>query len=171
MSDIFAILISATACIISFLLLIERFSRYKEDTRPYLSFKQSSEFFSANNGICGAQIVLLFENVGKCMLCYDMLKLDVFVNGAKVPDVEKPYDWTVLGIGVTGTFTQSYTRLFDYPQELSYHEIAPVDYKIHFEVEYYKVGKPKKKYKLHYELQIEFHNRSRLEFYGKTFAD
>ena len=171
MSNIFAILISATACIISFLLLVERFSRYKEDTRPYLSFKQSSESFFAKNGIGGAQIFLLFENVGKCMLRYDILKFDVFVNGAKVPDVEKPYEWSVLGIGVAGTFSQSYAKFFDYSKELLLHEIDPVDYKIQFEVEYYKIGKPKKKYKLQYEIQVEFRNKNRYEFYGKTFAN
>lgn len=44
MNEILTLIISSTACIISLLLFFERFYWYRNDTRPYLSFKQTSGF-------------------------------------------------------------------------------------------------------------------------------
>ena len=173
MTDILALIIASTACIISLLLLIERFSWHKKDTRPYLSFKKTNGIvkIDESNGIAGIYINLEFENVGKCVLRYNIIKFDIFINGLKLPDVALKSTGSVLGVKVSGSFNKYYTNLLKYKLGLASSEYIPPNHVINFEVEYYKIGRPNKKYKLAYEVHKEFERGISREYYGETFAN
>ncbi|MCL2361355.1 MAG: hypothetical protein FWC73_06040 [Defluviitaleaceae bacterium] len=122
-------------------------------------------------GIAGMDFNLEFENVGKCVLRYEIIKFDVFINGIKFPDVVLKNTGSVLGVKVCRNFNKYYTNFLQYKHGLDPSEYVPPNHILHFEVNYYKIGKAKKTYKLIYEVHREFDNGISREYYGETFAN
>jgi len=166
-------LIASIAFVLSLITAIIQIRVHLQELRPYLSFAGTSEIIRLFEGIntVGMDFILMLENVGKCVLCYEVIHFDIFVRGQKLPDVDLKNKGSVIGIGAKTTYSKYINNMIPFNENLKPAEYVPPNYKISFSIEYYKVGKQKRKYKLSYDIDVEFEYLTRREFHGNAFAD
>ena len=146
--------------------------QYRE-WRPYLSFTGMNGIVKIfiDTGLAGIDFILNLKNVGKCVLYYNVIQFDIFINGVKAPDVELSSEGSVIGVNSDATYSKFFNGILQYKVGLAPEQYTPPNHKIIFTIEYYRADKQRKKYKLSYEMSFEVENGVQRMFYGKTFAN
>jgi hypothetical protein len=144
-----------------------------QELRPFLSFSGTKNIIKIfiETGRAGIDFVLILKNVGKCVLYYEIVQFDIFVNGVKLPDVDVRNKGSVIGVNTEVAYSKFFEEILQYEKGLMPEQYVLPNHKLIFLIEYHRANKPRKKYKLFYEVFIEFENGARREFYGKTLAD
>lgn len=166
-------IIALAAFVLSLILAIRQINMQIQESRPYLSFTGTNGMVKIfeDTGIVGMDFNLKLKNVGKCVLYYEVIQFDIFVNGTKLSDVDVKNKGSVIGINSETIYNKFYNSLLQYEKGLKPEQYVPPNHKIVLSIEYYRANKQKKRYKLFYEIFVEFEPGIRREFYGKTFAN
>ena len=169
----FELIIAFSAFLVALVTAIIQIKVHRQELRPYLSFSGTTGIVKifTDTGKAGMDILINLMNVGKCVLVYEVSKFDVFVNGVKLPDVDVTNKGSVIGVNTGASYRKYYEGILQYSERLSPEQYIPPNHKIVFDIEYYKVNKPTKRYKLSYEVSLEFSDGIRREFYDKTYSD
>lgn len=165
--------IAFAALAISLIVAIIQIRTQLQELRPYLSFAGTNGIVKVfeETGIAGMDVNLKLINVGKCVLYYEIMQFDVFVNGIKWPDFDVRNNGSVMGINTETVYNKFYNNFLQYEKGLNPVQYIPPNHRIVFSIEYYRVNRPKKRYKLSYEVTVEFEHGVKRELYGKTFAN
>jgi len=141
-----------------------------QELRPYLSFSGTSGkvIINSETGQVGMDFILNLKNVGKCVLYYDVIQFDVFVNGAKMPDVDVKSKGSVIGVNTEAIYRKYYSEVSQHNTQQPFEQYIPPNHKIVFTIEYYKANRPKKRYKLFYEVFVEHKDGIPRELYGEN---
>jgi len=162
---IFIVAISALA--VSLITAIIQIMQHRQELRPYLSFSGTSGHVTCDDTVMsGIVIELNMKNVGKNVLHYDVVKFELFANNAEMPRVYPTNTGTVIGVDTEVTYCY-------WNNDVSIHHTKErqVELKICFSMEYHKVGRPRKKYMLSYEVFAFVVDGVYQEgVYGKTYA-
>ena len=166
-------IISLAAFILALVLAVRQIQMQIQDMRPYLSYSGLNGVLKVdqNTGRADMDFNLKLENVGKCVLRYEVVKFDIFISGLQLPEVQLKSTGSIIGVNTTAIYSKFYKGIWQYPTNLAPQEHAPPNYKVDFVIEYYRTNKPEKKYKLHYEIFKEFESGVVRELFGETFAD
>jgi len=166
-------IISLAAFILALVVAFRQIQVMRQEMRPYLSFSGLSEIFkvSKETGSASMDFNLNFENVGKCVLRYEVIQFDIFINGVQLLPVDTKNTGAIVGVNSKTVYNKFYTKIRQFPPNLAPEKYIPPNYKVIFSIEYYRIDKPKKTYKLFYEVSKEFDSGLSREFFGKSFAN
>lgn len=166
-------IIASVSIVISLLVAFVQIRTQIQEFRPYLSYEGMSERIKIveSTGCAGIEFNINLRNVGKCVLNYEMVSLDIFINGLKLPEVALKNRGSIIGVNGRACYNKYYNDILKYEINLPREEYIPTNYKIIFNIEYGRASSTKRKYKLSYEIDVEFDNGYRKENYGKTFAN
>ncbi|UOO37284.1 hypothetical protein IZU99_08480 [Oscillospiraceae bacterium CM] len=180
--EVVAIIISSIALIVSIIVAMLQIIAYSQEWRPVLSFVNVDTFVQDNPsaGIATIDYNINFTNSGKSQIQYEMKEFEIFWNDIQQSNVAEKSKGSVVGVGQKNAFNRHYTFGYTNISTLSTQSLTnsqPPEFnliipktKIIFKLEYHKIGQPKKKYYLDYELFIEYNNNYTRMLLGKSIA-
>lgn len=147
--ELLNIIIAFIALIISLITAIIQIKTQLAQMRPYLSFRCTEiKYFNESSTL---DFNLVLDNVGKCVLLYEVKNLEIYISGVKQNDVDEHSRGSVIGVNATGFFNRHYKYQYSFTPDGT---IILPNCKILFEIQYNKINE-KKRYKMNYEIEIE----------------
>ena len=151
-SEVIANIMTALALILSATAILIQIKVYSQEWRLILTYQslQIHKIIDENTKTGTIDIVLYFENSGKCPLKYEMKNLQVFFNGMKQPDVDETLTGSVVGVGQTVTYNRFYSKPIVMEENGEVVPFTPNTVKLKFDLEYSKITKRSKKHFMNY---------------------
>lgn len=162
--------LTASALILSAIAIFIQVRVYSQEWRPILTYKslQIQTVVDTNSKTGTTDIVLYFDNSGKCPLKYEMKNLQVYFNGMKQPDVDETSTGSVVGVGQTVTYNRFYRKPIEINGEVI--PFAPSTVKLKYDLEYSKISKRSKKYFINYVIDANVSGNSYRSLFHTTLA-
>jgi hypothetical protein len=166
-------IIALSALILALITAFIQIKVHMQSLRPFLSFGGTNGIIRIfeETGVAGIDFNIRLMNVGNNVLRYEVLEFDVYLNDVKLPDVVETSTGSIIGVNTEISHNRFYNNILAYKKGLSPEQYTPPNHKICFSIEYYRVNKTKKKYRLSYEVFVSFDSGIKREIYGKTFAN
>lgn len=171
-SEVIANILTALALILSATAIIIQIKVYSQEWRPILTYQnlQIHKIVDENSKTGTIDIVLYFENSGKCPLKYEMKNLQVYFNGMKQADVDETSTGSVVGVGQTVTYNRFYSKAIEMNENGEVVPFAPNNVKLKFNLEYSKISKRSKKYFMNYVVDANVSGNGYRSLFHTTLA-